>query len=274
MTSSFDRFRQKNLNQIVSEKKYNSQFILNGYPSIEVSFIDPLNEVPRTQNVSVVNRQEKDMAYVYTFQDQPLQIGDIFEAKSLILLITEEIIIIKDVDFRKYSAVICNADLGDNNWGYFKGPEKSYINTTVKEDSTSFSQQKPILVARQGYFNIHDIIKVNGRPWLIIEADTISSPTIGYYSLKATTASKAEADDSIVISQPTEVEDANVNKVAALQTVNIPTESGYFTTTAKKLNNLSVSSASVSFTVPFGISEFIVSVKQDGQVVNKVYKVV
>ena len=272
--TSYDRFRQKNLNQIVSEKKYNSQFILNGYPSIEVSFIDPSNEVPRTQNVSVVNRQEKEMAYVYTFQDQPLQIGDLLEAKSLILLVTEEIVIIKDVDFRKYIAVICNADLGDNNWGYFKGPEKSYINTTLKEDSTSFSQQKPILVARQGYFNIHDIVKVNGRPWLIIEADTISSPTIGYYSLKATTVSKNATDEEVIEIPQAEENDNTVIKVAALQSINIPTEAGYFMTSAKKLTNLSVSSASVSFTVPFGISEFTVSVKENGVVVTKTYKVV
>lgn len=269
--SNFDRFRNKNLNQIVSLKNVNRNFVFKGYPTIEISFINSKED--KKQTVSFVNKQEKDMAYVYTLEDEPLQIGDIFEAKSLICMVTEEIIIIKDVGFRKYIALLCNADLGDGNWGYFKGPEEHYINTIIKEDSTSFSQQKPILVARQGFFNIHDTIKVNGRPWLIIEADTISSPTIGYYSLKATTASKDE--EFTEINPPTDEPQLPSDDISVepLDSISISTEDGYFTST-RKLLNLSIRGDAVSFIVPLNIDEFSVSVKENGEIVNKVYKVV
>jgi hypothetical protein len=61
--------------------------------------------------------------------------------------------------------------------------------------------------------------------------------------------------------------------VEPLDSISIPTEGGYFTST-KKLLNLSISGDAVSFIVPLNIDEFSVSVKENGEIVNKVYKVV
>ena len=185
--SNFDYFRKRNARKKAYAKEVNTRFVFNGLPSVEITL-----ENNDTMMACVVNKQEKDVAYIYTHQDEPLAVGTVLVAKGLHFLIVEQIIIMQDVEFNKYLALLCNTQFDEWDWGYFKGPEKGYINLSMKEDLAAISQQKPILVARQGRFNIGDKIKVNGRPWLIIESDTISSPTIGYYSLKATTMSKEE----------------------------------------------------------------------------------
>lgn len=269
MSKVFDRFRNKNLNRIVSETKMNKQFILNGYPSVEIKFLDG-----HTQMVSLVNKQEKDYAYVYSDYHQPLQIGDIFTSKGLTFLITDNIVIMKNVGFHKYTAVICNADLGNGEWGYFKGPAKSYINVSLTEDMTELSQQKPILIARQGLFKVNDIIWIKDRPWLIIECDNISSPVIGYYSLKATTASKKDDNPIIKIDNIPVLQSFSSDfEVKPLEILDLNTEDGYYKC-SKNMPNLNISLNKISFTIPFGIEEFEVSFKENGEVKTRNYKVV
>ena len=97
--TSFDRFRTKNLNKIVSKKKANTKFIFNGIPSTTISF-----ESRDDLEVCLVNQQEKNLAYVYSELDNPLDEGTIFSCKGLYFLIVEHIMIVEDVDFNKYKA--------------------------------------------------------------------------------------------------------------------------------------------------------------------------
>ena len=147
----------------------------------------------------------------------------------------------------------------------------------MKEDLAAISQQKPILVARQGRFNINDKVKVNGRPWLIIESDTISSPEIGYYSLKATTMSKDELqEDDTVLKGDESILAATLDdriSVTTFQEVELPTEGGFYQSTCK-LIQLKVTSDKINFKVPVGIKNFTVKIKQDGIIVERNFKVV
>ena len=79
-----------------------------------------------------LNKQEKDYAYIFTQLDDKLSIGSTWAAKNLHLLVTEEITIIKDVNWHKYHALLCNVQV-DNQWGYFKGPEKSFLDVCLKK---------------------------------------------------------------------------------------------------------------------------------------------
>lgn len=147
----------------------------------------------------------------------------------------------------------------------------------MKEDLAAISQQKPILVARQGRFNINDKVKVNGRPWLIIESDTISSPEIGYYSLKATTMSKDELqEDDTILEGDNNILAATLDdciSVTTFQEVELPTEGGFYQSTCK-LIQLKVTSDKINFKVPVGIKNFTVKIKQDGIIVERNFKVV
>lgn len=269
--SNFDYFRKRNARKKAYAKEVNTRFVFNGLPSVEITL-----ENNDTMMACVVNKQEKDTAYIYTHQDEPLAVGTVLIAKGLHFLIVEQIIIMQDVEFNKYLALLCNTQFDEWDWGYFKGPEESYINLSMKEDLAAISQQKPILVARQGRFNINDKVKVNGRPWLIIESDTISSPTIGYYSLKATTMSKDELQgDDTTLDDDEGILTAldNCTPVTTFQEVELPTEGGFYQSTCK-LIQLKVTSDKINFKVPVGIKNFIVKTKQDGIIVERNFKVV
>jgi hypothetical protein len=106
--SSFSRFQEINLSRGTANKKANSSFIVKGLPSILITGSN--NEQVQA---SVVNKQEKDMAYIYTYagEETALPIGSTWGAKGLHWLITEEIISIHDVDWHKYVAILCNVEI-------------------------------------------------------------------------------------------------------------------------------------------------------------------
>lgn len=78
MSNSFERFHRTNQQRLEANKKLNSQFIIKRYPSIEIT-----NANAEKQLACVVNKQEKDLAYIYTFINQPLTVGSIWSAKGL-----------------------------------------------------------------------------------------------------------------------------------------------------------------------------------------------
>ena len=126
--TSFSRFQERNKKRTVAQNKLNTSFIFKGYPSIEIQ-----GSADQKIQASVVNKQEKDYAYVFTQTQDELEIGSVWAAKNLHLLITEEITIIKDVNWHKYHALLCNVQI-DNHWGYFKGPEKSFLDVVLEKE--------------------------------------------------------------------------------------------------------------------------------------------
>ena len=111
--NSFERFKNKQKRRAVVNDHYNAQFIFNAYNSTVIhNFLDD-SEL----SAAVVSKQEKDQGYIYTHHDDLLEAGSIWETKGLYWLIVEEIINIKDTDYHKYFALLCNIDLGIT-WGY------------------------------------------------------------------------------------------------------------------------------------------------------------
>jgi hypothetical protein len=159
--SAFDRFRQRQNSFLKAEQELNTQFILNGYPSIKITQ-DGAEEGAEPLQAVVVNKQEKDEAYIYTPWDKPLTIGSTWAAKSLHLLIAEEIVVIKDVNWHKYYCYICN--LEDNGrWWFFYSPKKKAINLTLKQNVILESTQKPVLVTGGQPLEFRDKFMAGGR---------------------------------------------------------------------------------------------------------------
>ena len=282
--TSFSRFQERNKKRTVAQNKLNTSFIFKSYPSIEIK-----GSADQKIQASIANKQEKDYAYVFTQRQDELEIGSVWTAKNLHLLITEEITIIKDVNWHKYHALLCNVQI-DNHWGYFKGPEKSFLDVVLEKEVIWESPQKPILVLPENVLNFRDKIVIKGRAWLIQEYDAISTPGLVYYSLKPTTISKEVAaentDKEIYVEKHEEpivnvvenpislLSEDNIFHISPNVSITLSTEDGYFKTTNKNLKIQKRTASMVVFSIPFGISEIAVEVKEKGDIVTKTYRVV
>ena len=226
---------------------------------------------------------------MFTQTQDKLEIGSVWTAKNLHLLITEEITIIKDVDWHKYHALLCNVQI-DNHWGYFKGPEKSFLDIVLEKEVIGESPQKPVLVLPENVLNFRDKIVIKGRAWLIQEYDAISTPGLVYYSLKPTTISKEVAAENTgkdiyvekheepiinVVENPISLlSEDSVFNISPNVPITLSTEDGYFKTTHKNLKIQKRTASMVVVSIPFGISEIVVEVKEKGDIVTKTYRVV
>ena len=70
--TSFSRFQERNKKRTVANNKLNTNYIFKGYPSIEI-----IGSADQRVQASVVNKQEKDYAYVFTPLADNLSIGSV-----------------------------------------------------------------------------------------------------------------------------------------------------------------------------------------------------
>lgn len=275
--SNFDRFKERNKIRANATVRSNSTFIFKGYNSTLIK-----NGTSELQ-AAVVNQQEKDSAYIYTQLNDHLQIGSCWEAKTLHFLITEEIITIKDVEWHKYLAVLCNINL-DGIWGRFIGPEEKYVATALKQDILLTSQQKPIIILPSNTLNFGDKVIIKNRPWLVQEYDNISTPGITYYSLSATTVSNHVAEENqgkdfyIERANNTEFlvnedikQENEVIKIGHNMNITLATENGYFKYDNANIKVLSRKEKEVIFNLPFGVDKVNINVQKEGEVVSATY---
>lgn len=282
--TSFSRFQERNKKRTVAQNKYNTNYIFKGYPSILIK-----GSADKEIQAAVVNKQDKDYAYIFTQLEDKLSVGSIWTAKDLHLLITEEYTIIKDVNWNKYHALLCNVQVGDH-WGYFKGPEKTFLDVVLEREVVWESPQKPVLVLPENVLDFQDKIVIKGRAWLIQEYDAISTPGLVYYSLKPTTISKEAVAENIgkeiyvekheefmptIIEIPiqTLAESGEITISPNIEIV-LSTEGGYFTTSNKNINIKKRNSTTVIFSIPFGVSDVVVETKEKGDIVSRTYRVV
>lgn len=282
--TSFSRFQERNKKRTVAQNKYNTNYIFKGYPSILMK-----GSADREIQAAVVNKQDKDYAYIFTQLEDKLSVGSIWTAKDLHLLITEEYTIIKDVNWNKYHALLCNVQVGDS-WGYFKGSEKTFLDVVLEREVVWESPQKPVLVLPENVLDFQDKIVIKGRAWLIQEYDAISTPGLVYYSLKPTTISKEIVAENIgkeiyvekhekftptIVEMPiqTLAESGEITISPNIEVV-LPTEGGYFATSNKNINIRKRNSTTVIFSIPFGVNNVVIETKEKGDIVSRTYRVV
>lgn len=280
--SSFSRFTAKNQARSGSNASLNSNFIFKGYPSTTIHCGE------KAISAVVVNQQEKDVAYIYTKTTDTLEVGSVWMAKTLPLLVSEEIIIIKDVQWKKYKALICNVNIGDL-YGWYYGPEKRHVSVTLHQNAILTSDIKPVLVLPTGHITINDRIYISGRGFMVQEYDEISSPGIGYYSLVAATISKEELENNqgknfFIVKEkqetitypdePARENEEGIIEILPYHPIAIGTEEGFFESSLSMLEVLSIKEKEVEFIVPFGAPDFSITVQEDGQLVTINCKVV
>lgn len=277
--SSYSRFKELNQLRQKAEQRRNTTFVFTAENSIDLTLFHSSDTKVRA---SVVNQQEKDQAYIYTELNEPLQIGSIWGAKGLNWLIAEEIVIIKDVNWHKYLAFLCNVEL-DDLWGYFLGPEKNFVNVTLREKTVLQSLQHPVLMVPGQPFNINDKLVIKNRGWLIQEMDNISTAGITYYSLRETTISKPTIAAQEVVEEPYNVTPSvktfpeihhNFVEIGPNVPLTIKTIDGYFNSTNRNIKIIHHTATEVTFSIPFGVSETTISYKENNEIKTKKVKVV
>lgn len=281
MANNWDRFQKINGTVRANNRDIvNSHFIIKGYPSIEII---NLQDDSTLQSV-VVNKEEQDIAYIYTYLKDPISLGSMWRAKQLHLLVTQEITVIKDVNWHKYKCLVCNMEL-DNMWGYFKGPEKTHVNLDLKKDVVLVSQSKPILVLPGCPLKFQDKIMIKGHAWIVEEYDNISDDGITYYSLSPTTMSKeiieANIDKQVYIEEheehtlelPEDDTHTTEYEVAPNSIITLATEEGFFKYSNAAVKIKKHSASEVIFQIPFGLKELTIQYKEQGQIVERTYKI-
>lgn len=273
--NNFKRFLEKNKIRANAINKGNSSFIINGYNSTIIKNNDNIEF-----SAAIVNQQEKKSAYIYTNKEDVLDIGSAWEAKDLHFLIAEEITIIKDVNWHKYIAHICNVEI-NGLWGCFIGPEEKYINLTLQQTTVLTSEQKPILILPSNSLEFGDKIIIKNRAWLVQEFDNITTEGITYYSLRPTTISKnveensieKNADKNVVIDENIKEIGENIYSVLPNTPITITTYKGYFEYDNHSIEVLEHKSNLVKFLIPIGINEVIINIKEGGNnnIVTKKY---
>ena len=187
--------------------------------------------------------------------------------------------IIKDVHWHKYEAIKCNVEL-NGKWGYFLGPKKTHIDVVLKESFLLQSQQEPVLIMPEGSLSINDKIMIKNRGWLVQEEDSISTPGVSYYSLSPTTLGKDTIQNNMEkevyveeyapIQAEPKTED-NVILITPDEFYTIATQDGIFVSDGK-VDVLSITANEVVFTLPYGVPEAKIVVKQNNQEKEYVFK--
>lgn len=124
---------------------------------------------------------------------------------------------------------------------------------------------------------------------MVQEYDAISTPGLVYYSLKPTTVSKEiveenngkdvyvekHQEDSVrIIENPIQFFNEEYISISCNMDIELNTEDGYFKTTNKNIKIKQRTSSKVIFSIPFGIKEVAVEIKEKGDIITKQYRTV
>ena len=177
---AFERFRRANSVANNCVKKKTSYFIEHHLSSTEIY-------VERTQEtlpaVLVVNDAEGvDGFLTFVYEHEDIQLGDYFTWKeSNHFFVLEKVHIIKEVDYKKFRSLECNAVTSEGHWIAFQGNMKSYKNTSLKGQVELTSLQPVVIAPISANLQINKTFTVNNQQWKVIDADLSSINGIGYY---------------------------------------------------------------------------------------------
>lgn len=179
--NAYERFRRVNKVSSNCNKQKTSYFIKNHESSTTISVQRTEEELPA---VIVMNHAEgADNSLLYVYADADINLGDYFNWKEEYhFFVLERVTIIKDVDFKKFTALECNVLVNDRFWAFYVGNKRAYKTTSLLGGYYEADTLQPILIAP-----INDELKQNGyihfnnQTWRILSADLDSINGIGYY---------------------------------------------------------------------------------------------
>ena len=223
--NAYERFRRVHKVSNSCNTKKTSYFIENHESSTNITVQRTSEEMPA---VIVMNHAEgADNSLLYVYADADINLGDYFNWKEEYhFFVLERVTIIKDVDFKKFTALECNVFVNDRFWAFYVGNKRAYKTTSLLGGYYEADTLQPILIApineelkQNGYINF------NNQTWRIVSADLDSISGIGYYYIEhSLNARNLESEND-------ELEDnglkPSANTVYVNQEFTVTTEKGY-----------------------------------------------
>lgn len=268
----FDLFRSKHKISEDCAAKFESKFIIEGTSATVIHTLK--DEQDRKAALIITDKEGPDTSLVFTYKNekQPqteLLKGDYFTWKNNTYMVYEDVEIVRDVLYKKQKVYQCNVSFKVNDqsyFGYYVSSLTKYVDTALKGNLIITDNEKPILVIPTfDWVQTGSKIVINGKPFKIIDFDMITNNGICYCSLDVDFISKQED----IVEQK---EEENTLKAGIEQT--LPINYGFvsFEPTVKVIRK---SSKEVTFTVPYGVTELVITTKNMDKIdIKQSYKVV
>lgn len=235
------------------------------------------------------DKEGPDEVIVFSFIEDDLQKSDYFIYKDTNFLVYEDIRLTDDdINYKKQRAVECNVMFTfekDNYIGYYKSALRGSEDPDFVGKEIVIPKETPLLILpTNNKITINSEFVIEEKPFKVSEYDNITNKGITYYYLERSynkniptveTTEENKTIDGLMGTNVIGATDAVLEpKILRAMTEYIfETENAYFAASPK----IEVSARTrnqITFRVPFGISQVLIDIKRDGEVVSESYKVV
>lgn len=274
--SKFDLFRSRMANEEKCRQKFETSFITEGAAPIVIHILR-LDE-DRDATMVFTDAEGPDSAIVFTpkqvDREQDLLKTDYYTWDNKMYFVYEDVIIARDVSYIKQRAYQCNAKVyilendnfgrDDDFGGYFISSLRSYVDVEFQQKLNVSDKEKPILIMPSAdWIKIGAKVEVGGKPWKVIDYDSITNPGVTYMSLERDFFKKGSDM----------VENTDVNILHAGIENTITTQDGYFNSSSPLIIK-SRTASSVVFEIPYGIENVSITTMENDIEKTINYKVV
>ena len=274
--SKFDLFRSRMANEEKCRQKFETSFITEGAAPIVIHILR-LDE-DRDATMVFTDAEGPDSAIVFTpkqvDREQDLLKTDYYTWDNKMFFVYEDVIIARDVSYIKQRAYQCNAKVyilendnfgrDDDFGGYFISSLRSYVDVDFQQKLNVSDKEKPILIMPSAdWIKIGAKVEVGGKPWKVIDYDSITNPGVTYMSLERDFFKKGSDM----------VENTDINILHAGIENTITTQDGYFNSSSPLIIK-SRTASSVVFEIPYGIENVSITTMENDIEKTINYKVV
>ena len=182
--NAYERFRRVHKVSKSCTDKKTSYFIANHESSTEITVVRTGEELPA---VMVMNHAEgADNSLLYVYADADINLGDYFDwREDYHFFVLERVTIIKDVDFKKFTALECNILINNSIWAFFAGNKRAFKTTSLMGGNYETDTLQPVVIAPiSPELVVNGYINFNNQEWRILSADFDSILGIGYYYIE------------------------------------------------------------------------------------------
>lgn len=203
----------------------------------------------------------------------------------------------KEINFRKSKAVECNVSFKYEDkifLGYFKSAMRGSENPDFEGRHLVVPDETPLIILPTNkIIDIRSEFIIEGKPFKVVEYDHITNKGITYYYLeRGIIRQEGEVEEEeitdIIPEGETYTQEQNIPEpgimsvdpepeaeliLRAMVEYTFATEMAFFTTTPA-VEIVSRKKNEIRFKVPFGIEQLVITTKESGSEIEKIYKVV
>ena len=265
----YDIFRAVQNKRTTSYNERSAAFITEG--KLSKTIYHKRRKVKISAGIVYNNKEGPDEVIVYTFQKDRLHKGDYFILNDVNYLVyEEEKLTDENINHRKQKAVECNVSFmfeGKSFQGYFRSSLRRHNDEDFTGRQLLSPEENPILILPTNEnLHINSEFMIENKPWRIVEYDYITNKGISYYYLERGIVRNETGEDE----EDLPVIQSNLPALEALVEHTFETTDGVFSSTPP-VEIIKKTSTSVTFIVPFGISQVYISTSA---LENEIFKVV